>query len=75
MISGVLLRWVIQPLNIGFGIRSHPLEESLEVHDASPYYVFTSNIHTRYDMRVLEAEAVIKETDVVGTRNTYPKIR
>jgi hypothetical protein len=75
VISGVLLGWVIQSLNIGFGIPSHPVKESLGVHDAGPYYVFTSSIHTRHDMRVLEAEAVPKETDVVSTRSTYPKIR
>ena len=75
MISGVLFGWVVQPLNIGFSILSHPVEESLGVHDAGPYYVFTSCIHTRYDMRVLSAKAATKETDVVGTRSTYPKIR
>ena len=70
MISGVLLGWDMQPLNIGFGTPSHPVEESLGVHNAGPYYVFTSSIHTRYDIRVLAAEADTKETDVVSTRST-----
>jgi hypothetical protein len=68
-----LLGWVVQLLNIGFNVLLHPVEESLGVHHAGPYYVFTSGVHTRYDIRVLAAEAATKETDAVSTRRTYPK--
>ena len=51
------------------------MEERLEVHDAGPYYVFTAGVHTRYDIRVLAAEAATRKTDATSTRRTYPKIQ
>ena len=51
------------------------MEERLEVHDAGPYYLFTAGVHTRYDIRILAAEAAAKKTDATGTRRTYPKIQ
>lgn len=45
------------------------------MHYAGPYYVFTVSIRIRYDIRVLAAEAATKETDVVSTRRTYPRIQ
>jgi len=71
----VLLGWVAQTLNIGFSIPSHPIEESLGVHDAGPYYVFTSGVHSGYDIRVLAPEAAPKKTDATSKRRTYPEIR
>ena len=45
------------------------------MHYAGPYYVFTAGVHIRYDLRVLAAEAATKETDVVSTRRSYPRIQ
>ncbi len=45
------------------------------MHYAGPYYVFTVSVRIRYDIRVLAAEAATKETDVVSTRRTYPRIQ
>ena len=75
MSSTALLDWAVQPLTIGFSIPSHPVEESLGVHDADRYYVFTAGVHTRYDIRVLAAEAATKKADATSTRRTYPKIQ
>jgi hypothetical protein len=75
VLSTILLGWVEQPINIGFSIPLCPVEESLEVHDAGPYYVFTADVHIRYDMRVLAAEAATKKTDATSTRRTYPRIQ
>ena len=45
------------------------------MHDADRYYVFTAGVHTRYDIRVLAAEAATKKADATSTRRTYPKIQ
>jgi hypothetical protein len=45
------------------------------VHDAGPYYVFTTGVHTRHDVRVLAAKAATKKTDDTSTRRTYPEIQ
>jgi hypothetical protein len=60
---------------LGSVIFSHPVEESLGVHYAGPYYVFTAGVHIRYDIRVLAAEAATKRTDATSTRRTYPRIQ
>ena len=60
---------------LGSVILSHPVEESLGVHYAGPYYVFTAGVHIRYDIRVLAAEAATKKPDATSTKRTYPKIQ
>jgi len=44
-------------------------------HDAGPYYVFTSGVHTRHDIRVLAPETAPKKANATSTRRTYPEIQ
>jgi len=43
------------------------------VHDAGPYYVFTSGVHASLEIRVLAPETAPKITDAISTRRAYPK--